>query len=534
MTPRGCGRLVAAARHAPRLARVLTVCSCFACFVCLALGARPAPADTLAHVRARGEIVWGGDLQGGEPYVFEARDEAGAIAGFEVDIAAALARRLGVERARFQQLQWSSLVPALERGDVDIALNGLEDTPERRARLLLSRPYFVFHETLAVRRGSPIHAVGDLPGRRVATMNQTYALAVLRGLSVEPVLYEGQQEPYMDLALGRVDAVLLDDVIAERYGCATKGVACLPGSVADGTYVIGMRQGDERLKGAIDGALAGMLATGELRRILEKWRLWDEQQDALATAARTPTASAVTTASAPTTASMTATTTATKAATARGLDAGQLVLFLRGAGVTLVISFAAFAIAMPLGMALAAVRIGRARIARVAAASYVEVFRGTPVLLQLYVLYFGLAPLLKLDAMTAAILGLGLNYAAYEAEVYRGAMLAVPRGQLEAAAAMGLAPLQTLRYVLLPQAMRAALPAVTNDFVSLLKDSSLVSVLTVVELTKRMTIAAVETRSWIVPGLLCAALYFGMSLPLSRLSRRLEARLANDPHPRIV
>jgi len=74
--------------------------------------------------------------------------------------------------------------------------------------------------------------------------------------------------------------------------------------------------------------------------------------------------------------------------------------------------------------------------------------------------------------------------------------------------------------------MRAALPAVTNDLVSLLKDSSLVSVLTVVELTKRMTIAAVELRSWLGPGLLCAALYFAMSFPLSRLSRRLEARLA--------
>ena len=155
-------------------------------------------------------------------------------------------------------------------------------------------------------------------------------------------------------------------------------------------------------------------------------------------------------------------------------------------------------------------------------------------LLQLYVLYYGLAPVLKLGPLTAATLGLGLNYAAYEAEVYRGALMAVPRGQIEAAAALGLGPWQTLRHVMLPQAMRTALPAVTNDFVSLLKDSSLVSVLTVVELTKRMTIAAVEIRSWLGPGLLCAALYFAMSFPLSRLSRRLEARLENDPHPRLA
>ncbi len=207
------------------------------------------------------------------------------------------------------------------------------------------------------------------------------------------------------------------------------------------------------------------------------------------------------------------------------------MLFFEGAGVTVLLSLAAFAIAMPLGLALAAARVGAGRFFRGAATAYVEVFRGTPVLLQLYVLYFGLAPVLKLGPLTAATLGLGLNYAAYEAEVYRGALLAVPRGQGEAAAALGFGPWQTLRHVLLPQAVRTALPAVTNDFVSLLKDSSLVSVLTVVELTKRMTIAAVEVRSWLGPGLLCAALYFAMSFPLSRLSRRLEARLDHDPRP---
>src|SRR5262249_26855154 len=116
--------------------------------------------------------------------------------------------------------------------------------------------------------------------------------------------------------------------------------------------------------------------------------------------------------------------------------------------------------------------------------------------------------------------------------VFRGAILAIPHGQSEAAGALGLSRLQALRHVILPQAFRHALPAMTNDLVSLLKDSSLVSVLTVVELTKRMTITAVEVRSWLVPGLLCAALYFAMSFPLARFARHLERRLGRDPHPR--
>ena len=475
--------------------------------LCLTAFARPSRADTLAEVRARGELGWGGDLQGGEPYVFEAPGDPTRIVGFEVDIAAALARRMGLRGARFQEVQWSNLVPALERGDVDIALNGLEDTPERRSRLTLSRPYFVYREVLAVRRGSPYKSLDDLTGKRVGTLNQTYALDILKRLPVDTALYEGQQEPYFDLQLGRVEAVLLDHIIADRYGCWLAGIECLAGVVAKGNYVIGMRKGDDGFARVVDEKLGAMIAEGELRGILVTWRLWDGEQ---------------------------ATSTPTSTPTSTSLDHAQVILFFRGAAITLVISVAAFAIAMPFGLLLGSVRVAAGPWGRTVASAYIEIFRGTPVLLQLYVLYFGLAPVLKLDAMTAAILGLGLNYAAYEAEVVRGAMLAVPRGQVEAAAALGLGPRQTLRYVMLPQAMRTALPAVTNDFVSLLKDSSLVSVLTVVELTKRMTIAAVEIRSWLGPGLLCAALYFVMSFPLSRLSRRLETRLQNDPHPRFA
>ncbi len=192
---------------------------------------RTARADDLSAVRERGELVWGGDLQGGEPYVFEDPRDPAHLVGFEVDIAAAIARELGLQRARFYQVQWSNLVPSLERGDVDVALNGLEDTPERRSRLRTSRPYFIFHEVLAVRRGSPYRTLDDLRGKRVATMNQTYAFELLQARpaerAVETVLYEGQEEPYFDLQQGRVDAVFLDHLIAERYGCPLAGVECL-------------------------------------------------------------------------------------------------------------------------------------------------------------------------------------------------------------------------------------------------------------------------------------------------------------------
>jgi polar amino acid transport system substrate-binding protein len=113
--------------------------------------------------------------------------------------------------------------------------------------------------------------------------------------------------------------------------------------------------------------------------------------------------------------------------------------------------------------------------------------------------------------------------------LYRAGLQAVPIGQTEAALSLGMSRGLALRRIVLPQALRIALPGIANDFIALLKDSSLVSVITVVELTKQMTITAVDVRSWVWPGLLCAALYLALSYPLSRLAQRLERRLVPVP-----
>ncbi|HEX5059812.1 MAG TPA: ABC transporter substrate-binding protein, partial [Kofleriaceae bacterium] len=196
---------------------------------------------TLKAIRDRGYLTWGADLQGGEPYLYEDPANPKNIVGFEVDIAHAIARRMGVD-AHFVQYNWSNLVPSLERGDFDIALNGLEYTSERAERILLSQPYFTYAETLAVRVDSPYKSLADLEGKRVGTLNQTYAHDLLRAQPLEPVLYEGNEEPYIDLEQGRVDAVLLDNIIADRYGCVPSRptIKCLPDDVARGTYVIGI------------------------------------------------------------------------------------------------------------------------------------------------------------------------------------------------------------------------------------------------------------------------------------------------------
>ncbi|HET9934573.1 MAG TPA: ABC transporter substrate-binding protein/permease [Polyangiaceae bacterium] len=499
-----------------------TLVGALALLAALTAAPRTTFARDLNAIRASGELRWGGDLQGGEPYVFEDEAHPGKLMGFEVEIADALGRRLGV-RPKFTQNDWSSLIPGLERDDFDIILNGLEDTPERRARLGLSRPYFVYGETLTIRKSSGYASLDDLAGKRVGTLNQTVASDLLRQRPLEVVLYEGQEEPYFDLEKGRTEAVLLDHVIAERYGCPRPALRCLDGDVARGRYVIGVARNNQALLRTLDDALAAMLREGELERILSHYKLWDARQkeltNELARPAPEPLPRAAESASSP---------------PRRHLTASQLRLFVEGALMTLLLSFSSFALASPLGVLVGVLRVQGGRVARAICTVYVELFRGTPLLLQLYVLYFGISEVVRLGPITAAVLGLGLNYAAYEAEVHRGALQAVPRGQTEAARSLGLSRWQTLRHVLLPQSLKNALPAVTNDFVALLKDSSLVSVITVVELTKRMTIVAVELRNWVTPGLLCAGLYFLMSFPLARFASRLERSLEHDQHSRLA
>jgi polar amino acid transport system substrate-binding protein len=199
-----------------------------------------------------------------------------------------------------------------------------------------------------------------------------------------------------------------------------------------------------------------------------------------------------------------------------------LPALLRAALITLVLSCLSMSLAVVVGVMIASGRVYGPPAVRALLTGWVELIRGTPLLLQLFVLYFGLAVVVQLPAFVAALIGLGLNYAAYESEIYRSALQAVPAGQLDAARTLGFSDRQTLVLVRGPQAFRLALAPMTNDFVALLKDSSLVSVITVVELTKETQIFAANLGSWLLPGAMCAAMYLALSLPLARLARRLE------------
>ena len=466
---------------------------------------------------------WGGDAEGGAPYQMPDPNNPEKIIGFEVDIAAALGKRLGMD-PRFVQQQWDGLVPGLQRGEYDAVIAGLEITQERLEKISFSSPYYYSTLSMTVRLDETrIRTPENLPTRTVGTLKASLAERYLHEIGVTDVkTYDNQAHPYIDLLLGRLDAVVMDTPIAlyYAYGQQFHNVE-LPSPRFP--IAIGLRKDDTALLAAVNDALAKMREDGTLKTIYQRWNLYNSS-----TADYFGDRGPVTNTNADSYREYLA---AVQTERTFGEQLQQYVSFvpllLRGALVTLEISIASMALAILLGLMLAIIRVFGSRLVSLPAVAFIEVIRGTPLLIQLFIIFYGLPSLgIRLTPFWAAVIGLGLNYAAYEAENYRAGIQAVPRGQLDAALALGLSRTQTIRKIVLPQAVRLVIPPVTNDFIALLKDSSLVSVITMVELTKVYGQLASTYYDYIGLGILAALIYFLMGLPIARLSRYVEARLA--------
>jgi len=478
---------------------------CFVFLLCPALAETP--------------LRWGADAEGGAPYEFQDPRDPNRVIGFEVDIMNAIGRIMG-RPAQFVQNQWDGLIPGLQRGNYDLVVSGLEITPDRSRVISFSRPYYVTYEQLVVRSDeTQIRKLDDCRGKKVGTLKASLAQRILEQRTDLKVLsYDGQINAYEDLLNGRLDAVLMDYIIG-LYSIATLPNLKMTGEpIARIEYGIGIRKEDPELLKQVDSALGQLIASGELKNILENWNLW------------TP---------------MCAGALGKDQSVSRRADAyheyvesqtqkipgwkkfaqyvGYIPLLAKGALVTLELSIIAMALAVMAGLTIALMRLYSPKIVRSFMLAYIEIIRGTPLLVQLFLIFYGLPHIgIRLSPMPAAILGLALNYSAYEAENYRAGIQSIPKTQMEAALALGMTRLQALRYVIIPQAVRMVIPPVTNDFIALLKDSSLVSVITMVELTKAYSQLASIHYDYLGIGLLAAAMYFLVGLPFVRLARLAE------------
>ena len=485
-----------------------------ACLV--AVAASRAPAAELDEIRSRGELIWAADQEGGGPHVFPDPADPRRLTGFEVEFAELLAGELGV-KARFQQGQWDRLPLLLDQA-ADCVINGIELTPERRRDYGCSRPYFGYALQMVGRRNSPPALLADLaePGPsgawRIGVLTGSAAEGEMRARAargeaqIEVIGYDGTLDSMEQVQSGVLDAAVLDDCIVGFYADRFAGLRNVDRPFAGGLYTVLTSRRTPRLAAAIDEALGRLIADGRLKRLYDRWDLAGRQQMLmLRDAAEIPAA---------------------RRRTLGELVRQTLPLLVSSAGMTLLLSCAAFPLAIAIGLAVAVGRIHGPAWLRPALAGYVEVLRGTPLMLQLYAIFFLLPKVgLALPALAAAIIGLALNYSAYESEIYRAGLKAVPLGQFEAALSLGLTKWQALRHVLVPQAVRIVMPPVTSDFIALFKDTSVCSAITVIELTKRYSVLALSTGRIVELAVVTALLYLCMSWPLALLSRWFERRL---------
>ena len=477
------------------------------------LGNSATSADALERIRHSGRLLYGSDKEGGGPYAFPDPRSPRAVTGFEVEMMARLAKDLGAT-AQFSQGQWDKLLQILNTGRLDLVCNGYEWTETWARDYLATRPYYVYQLQLMVRRGSSIRSWADLKKPRpgggrwtvgilVGSAANTFA-ANAGGSHVRVVAFDGATDAMTAVQNGQYDATLQDVPAARFYQERFAGLESVGPLESHGYYVLYVRKEDGSLRDVLDRSVARMIESGELRRLYEKYGIWTEAQTELATIA-----------------GPLETVAGSVNASGWTLLRQYRSLLLDAAFVTIALSVTSMPLAMALGLLIALGRLYGPRLLRPVLSGYVELIRGTPLMLQLYVLFY----LLKLPPWVAGISGLAINYSAYEAEIYRAGLQAIPPGQMEAALALGMSRAMALKRVIVPQAIRIVIPPVTNDFIALFKDTSVCSVITLVELTKQYSILANSTGGAIEFALAVAVLYMMMSVPLSWFSRWSERRL---------
>ncbi|MBE8994274.1 ABC transporter permease subunit [Microcystis aeruginosa] len=439
------------------------------------------------------------------PFEFQ---QGGQLTGFDIDLMRAIGKEADLN-IDFRNLPFDGIIPALQARTVEAAISGMTITAERAQAISFSRPYFRAGLAIAVREDNKtIKNFQDLKGKKIAVqIGTTGALEATKIPGAVVSQFDSAALALQELINGRVEAVVNDKPVT-LYAikeAGLRGVKVVGELLTEEFYGIALPKNSPYLQ-LINDALGRVIESGQYDVIFQQW--FGEKPPVLPLVAP-----------------------ALKNLQESRFNWGELFynLIVKGVPWTILLTVLSFLFGLIGGTLVAIALISPYKWLKIICRIYVDFFRGTPMLVQLFLIYFGLPGLFReiglnidLDRLPAALFALSLNVAAYLAEIMRGGIQSIDNGQWEACSSLGMSPVQTMREVIFPQAFRRMLPPLGNEFITLIKDTSLAAVIGFEELFRQGQLMVATTYKAFEIYIAVALVYLVLTTLSSVVFKRLE------------
>lgn len=452
---------------------------------------------------------------------FEYINDEGEVDGFDVALMKAIGEKMGYN-VEFVSMEFKSLIGAIQTNGIDASIAGMTVTEERKASVDFTDSYYEAVQYIVIPKDSSVKELSDLNGMKIAVQEGTTGdLLVTPGEDNEVITDENTQvkrfkkgtDAILELNNGGVDAVVIDANPAQRFVDAnTDTLKCVPDDSSTEHYAIAVSKEKSDILADLNEGLKLVKKDGTYDQLVDTYI---NQKD---------------------------TSTQTSGNEEDGnwlenfiakckrvfIDTNGYKLLLNGLKTTIILALASVALGIVLGFVIALLRLtevrkGRKTILSRIASIYIDILRGTPVIVQLLIVYMVIFH--NKLGLVAAIVTFGINSSAYVAEIIRAGIMAVDHGQMEGGRSLGFSYGQTMRYIIVPQAIKNILPALCNEFIALLKETSVVGYVAIQDLTKASDFIISRTYETFLPLLAIAVIYYVIVKVLTKLFAVLERRL---------
>ena len=452
--------------------------------------------DSLAKVKAKGTLVMGTSPDYA-PYEFLVnKNGKNHVVGIDVEIAKKIADDIGVKLV-VKQMDFDSLLVGLETDKVDMVLSAMTATPERKQSVDFSQVYYTASQDIIVNKADAkvYKNAESFVGKKMGAQTGSLQADLVKSKMPDSTLLGLTKVTDLILALKshKVEGVVAEHPVAQAYVDHDPQLAIVKsGWSLDPTsngQAIGFAKGSDTLVAAANHSI-------------------DEIKKQNLIADYTKTAGNYMTKN-----------------TANTSMWHYWKFFAKGIEYTLIITAVSVIFGVLIGTLMAIMRLGKTKLFHAIAVAYIEFVRGTPLMIQVMFVYFGIGMFVDIPALTAGIIAVSLNSAAYVAEIIRSGIDSIPAGQTEAARSLGLSTRQTLTNVVLPQAIRNIWPALGNEFISLIKESSIVSIIGVTDLIYQLKVVQTATYKGVAPIFVAMVIYFVLTFTLSKILGHFERKM---------